>query len=51
MPTPIPRQPRRDDTAADMGTLVLLGREEPQPVPAPSTNPVLEPDWPAEEAE
>ncbi|MGY1549598.1 hypothetical protein [Streptomyces sp. MN6] len=45
MPTPIPSHPRRDDTAADMGTLVRLGYEEPQPVPAPApeTNPFVEP--------
>ncbi|MFZ4150536.1 hypothetical protein [Streptomyces pseudogriseolus] len=45
MPTPIPSHPRRDDTAADMGTLVRLGYEEPQPVPAPApeTNPFQEP--------
>jgi hypothetical protein len=48
MPDPIPLQPRRDDTAADMRSLVQLGEAEPQPVPAPTpaTNPFLEPDWP-----
>ena len=41
--------PRRDDTAADMGSLVALGHEEPPPVPAPSTNPFLEPPWPLDD--
>ncbi|KOG33278.1 hypothetical protein [Streptomyces resistomycificus] len=36
MPDPIPLSPRRDDTAADVGSLVRLGREEPPPVPAPT---------------
>jgi hypothetical protein len=49
MPDPIPLRPRRDDSAADMGSLVRLGREEPQPIPEPATNPFLEPDWPPEE--
>jgi hypothetical protein len=42
MTDPIPLAPRRDDTAADMRSLVQLGQEEPQPVPA-STTPVVEP--------
>ncbi|MEG8275791.1 hypothetical protein [Streptomyces sp. AHA2] len=46
MPEPIPLRPRRDDTAADVGSLVRLGREEPPPVPAPATNPFLEPVYP-----
>ncbi|MBR8638573.1 hypothetical protein KEF29_02985 [Streptomyces tuirus] len=46
MPEPIPLRPRRDDTAADVRSLVQLGREEPPPIPAPATNPFLEPDWP-----
>lgn len=46
MPEPIPRQPRRDDAAADMRSLVQLGRADVQPVPAPSVSPFLEPDWP-----
>jgi hypothetical protein len=46
MPDPIPLRPRRDDSAADMGSLVRLGREEPQPIPEPATNPFLEPDYP-----
>src|SRR5690606_20099346 len=49
MSEPIPREPRRDDTAADVGTLVRLGREDPQPVPAPSIQPFLEPDWPPDD--
>jgi hypothetical protein len=28
--------PRRDDTAADMGSLVDLGQAEPQPEPTPA---------------
>lgn len=46
MPDPIPRAQRRDDTAADMTSLVQLGRAEAQPVPAPSISPFLEPDLP-----
>lgn len=46
MPEASERLPRRDDTAADVGTLVRLGREEPQPIPAPATNPFLEPQYP-----
>ena len=39
--------PRRDDTAADVGSLVGMGRIEPQPIPAPSISPFLEPDLPS----
>lgn len=46
MPDPIPLRPRRDDTAADVGSLVRLGREDAPPVPAPAIQPFLEPDWP-----
>lgn len=46
MPEPIPRNPRRDDTAADTRSLEQLGRIDPQPVPAPSIQPFLEPDLP-----
>ena len=47
MPEPaVTRQPRRDDAAADMGSLVRMGRIDEQPIPAPSTNPFLEPDLP-----
>lgn len=46
MPEPIPRSPRRDDTAADTRSLEQLGRIDPQPVPAPSIQPFLEPDLP-----
>ena len=35
MPEAVERPPRRDDTAADMGSLVTLGREDPPPIPAP----------------
>jgi hypothetical protein len=45
MPEAPERPPRRDDTAADVGSLVRLGREEPQPVPAPSIQPFLEPAY------
>ena len=38
--------PRRDDTAADAASLVALGRIDPQPIPAPSISPFLEPDLP-----
>ena len=49
---PVARQPRRDTTAADASSLERLGRIDPQPVPAPSTQPFQEPDWPpADEAE
>ncbi|MFG3660224.1 hypothetical protein [Streptomyces sp. NPDC047706] len=43
MPDPIPLRPRRDDAAADVRSLVQLGEAPPQPVPAPSTSPFLEP--------
>lgn len=43
MPEPRERQPRHDDTAADIGTLVRLGREEPPPIPRPATQPFQEP--------
>lgn len=43
---PAVREPRRDDTAADAGSLQLLGRLDPQPIPAPSNQPFLEPDLP-----
>lgn len=46
MPEPVPRSPRRDDTAADTRSLEALGRIDPQPVPAPSISPFLEPDLP-----
>ncbi|MEU1010032.1 hypothetical protein [Streptomyces sp. NPDC005890] len=46
MPDPIPVQPRQDPGAADMRVLVQLGREEPPPVPAPATDPFLEPAYP-----
>ncbi len=51
MPEAIERPPRRDDTAADMGSLVALGREQPPPVPAPSPSiqPFQAPDWPPED--
>jgi len=43
---PVARIPRRDDTAADAGSLVSMGRIDPQPIPAPSISPFLEPDLP-----
>ncbi|MEV4783960.1 hypothetical protein AB0K53_00650 [Streptomyces tuirus] len=46
MPDPIPLRPRRDDTAADVGSLVRLGREEPPPIPEPAINPFQEPVYP-----
>jgi hypothetical protein len=46
MPDPIPLRPRRDDTAADMRSLVQLGEAEPQPVPAPAIQPFQEPAYP-----
>ena len=46
---PAAREPRRDDTAADVGSLVTLGRIDPQPIPAPSIQPFLEPDLPPAE--
>jgi hypothetical protein len=32
-----------------MGSLVRLGREDPPPIPAPSIQPFLEPDWPPDD--
>jgi hypothetical protein len=46
MPEAVPRRPRRDDAAADAGSLERLGRIDPQPIPAPSITPFLEPDLP-----
>lgn len=42
---PQERRPRRDDTAADVGSLVQLGREDPPPIPAPADNPFVEPQY------
>ncbi|MET9521539.1 hypothetical protein [Streptomyces coeruleorubidus] len=39
MPDPIPLAPRRDDTAADMRSLVQMGEAEPQTIPAPAPEP------------
>lgn len=46
---PAARQPRRDTTAADAGSLERMGRLDEQPIPAPSIQPFREPDWPPEE--
>ncbi|MEU6543863.1 hypothetical protein ACFYY9_26600 [Streptomyces nigra] len=43
MPEARERPPRRDDTAADIGSLVALGQEEPPPIPAPAIQPFQEP--------
>lgn len=43
---PIPAVPRRDESAGDVRSLVLVGVLEPQPVPEPSIQPFLEPDLP-----
>jgi len=43
---PAGRQPRRDDTAADAGSLARMGRLDEQPIPAPSIRPFLAPDLP-----
>lgn len=48
MPELIPLRPRRDDTAADVRSLVRLGREEPPPIPA-VTAPA--PEAPADDAD
>ena len=47
MPEAVPRQPRRDDTAAD--SLERIGGIELQPIPAPSIQPFHEPDWPPDD--
>lgn len=44
MPDPRPVEPRRLDGAADVGSLVALGMEEPPPKPAPPAKPVPPPD-------
>ena len=36
---PTGRLPRRDDTAADAGSLERMGRIDPQPIPAPADLP------------
>ncbi|MFI1485804.1 hypothetical protein [Streptomyces sp. NPDC020747] len=51
MPEAIPAVPRPDDTAADARSLEQMGRIDPQPVPAPSNSPFLEPDLPPPPAE
>lgn len=38
MPEAVPRSPRRDDTAADLGSLIHLGRIEAQPTPDAPTD-------------
>jgi len=43
---PAARLPRRDTTAAYAASLERLGRLDPQPIPAPSISPFLEPDLP-----
>lgn len=43
MPEAPERPPRRDDTAGDVGSLVRLGHEDPQPIPAPVNQPFQEP--------
>lgn len=43
---PPPRTPRRDGTAADVGSLERAGRITPQPAPRPSIRPFLAPDLP-----
>jgi hypothetical protein len=43
---PVARQPRRDTTAAGAARSERMVRIDEQPVPAPATNPFLEPDWP-----
>jgi hypothetical protein len=48
MPEPIPLRPRRDDTAADVRSLVQLGREDPPPVP---TTAAPAPGLPAEDGD
>jgi hypothetical protein len=50
MPDPIPLQPRRDDTAADMRSLVQMGEAEPQPIPAAAPEPAPTPN-PVDEQE
>ncbi|MFJ7963115.1 hypothetical protein [Streptomyces sp. NPDC096324] len=46
---PQERRPRLDDSAADVASLVQLGRGDPPPIPAPATKPFLEPDWPPDD--
>jgi hypothetical protein len=47
MPEAVPRQPRRDDTAADAGSLARMGRIEEQPIPAPTPSEAPPPPDPA----
>ena len=48
MPDAVPQLPRRDDTAADAGSLELMGRLDEQPVPAQWAGLFLEPQLPPE---
>lgn len=50
MPDPIPLRPRRDDTAADVGSLVRLGRVPEQPTPQARVEPDPSPVEQANEA-
>ena len=50
MPEPIPLRPRRDDTAADVRSLVRLGRVTPPPEPA-SAPPAPPPGLPADDTD
>ncbi|MFM9703576.1 hypothetical protein [Streptomyces galilaeus] len=39
MPDPRPMEPRRQEGAADVASLVALGYEDPPPIPEPSPPP------------
>lgn len=49
MPEAVPRQPRRDDTAADAASLERMGRLDEQPVPTQWSGLFLEPQLPPDE--
>lgn len=55
MAEPIPRQPRRDDAAADVASLEDMDRIDEQPIPSdappPSIDPFQEPDLPPDGGE
>ncbi|MGW4493727.1 hypothetical protein [Streptomyces sp. NPDC004376] len=46
MQNPIPVAQWQQPAAADVGSLVQLGREDPPPIPEPATDPFQEPAYP-----
>lgn len=51
MPDPRPVEPRRQEGAADVDSLVALGRADPPPIPAPAARPAPPAANPVDEQE